>query len=225
MVALQSEVYSKPIMFVGPLAMHAVGEVNSGMEIEFENMNPGARPVQDDLTRLLVAVAERRDRNAFMQIFNYYAPKLKAFFIKQGVSLNVAEDLIQEVMLVVWRRAGTFQPGRSSVNAWLFTVARNKRIDHIRKERRPDPDPNEMALETQHPPTPEVLVTAGDEKDVLQEAVGSLPKDQAEIVRLAYYEDLSHSTIADKLGLPLGTVKSRIRLALGRLRLGLGDNI
>tara|TARA_A100001037_G_scaffold298725_1_gene323018 strand:+ start:5349 stop:5936 length:588 start_codon:yes stop_codon:yes gene_type:complete len=180
---------------------------------------------QDDLSRLLISVAENEDRTAFAQFFGHYAPRLKAFFLRQGASAAVSDDLVQEVMLTVWRRAKTFQPGRSTVSAWIFTIARNKRIDLIRRERRPDPDPNDPSMAQEQPESPEALVSTGREQKRLSDAIGALPDEQAEIVRLAYFEDLSHSTIAERLGLPLGTVKSRIRLALSRLRAGLGDKI
>ena len=209
----------------GPLVKRSVAEVHRAMVHTATAGNGNEVLEQDDLSRLLVSIAENEDRTAFIQFFGHYAPRLKAFFLRQGASATVSDDLVQEVMLTVWRRAKTFQPGRSTVSAWLFTIARNKRIDMIRRERRPDPDINDPSMAQEQPESPEALVNTGREQKRLIDTIGALPHEQAEIIRLAYFEDLSHSIIAERLSLPLGTVKSRIRLALGRLRTGLGDEI
>jgi RNA polymerase sigma-70 factor (ECF subfamily) len=225
MQGLKSSESALHVSVSGPLVKRSVAEVHRVM-VHTDTAGNGNEVLdQDDLSRLLVAIAENEDRTAFIQFFGHYAPRLKSFFLRQGASATVSDDLVQEVMLTVWRRAKTFQLGRSTVSAWLFTIARNKRIDMIRKERRPDPDISDPSMDQEQPESPEALVSAGREQKRLKDIIGALPQEQAEIIRLAYFEDLSHSIIAERLSLPLGTVKSRIRLALGRLRSGLGDEI
>ena len=126
-------------------------------------------------------------------------------------------------MLTVWRRAGQFDPAKAGVSTWIFTIARNRRIDVIRRERRPEPDPNDPALVPDGDPAADVAVEQEQHAVRLRAAITDLPTDQAQILQLAYFEELSHSAIADKLGLPLGTVKSRVRLAMNKLKSTLAE--
>jgi RNA polymerase sigma-70 factor (ECF subfamily) len=171
---------------------------------------------------LLRAVATLRDRAAFAELFRHFAPRLKAFMMKGGADGDTAEELAQEAMIQVWRRAESFDPSRAAASTWIYTIARNKRIDRLRRERRPAMSEDEYTT---------VLGSAeggaerGDEAAARSQAemrlarsLESLPEDQAAVVKMAFYEDKSHSAIAAELHLPLGTVKSRIRLALTRLR-------
>lgn len=172
-----------------------------------------------DPHELMRAVAERRDRQAFGALFNQYAPKLKAFFMRGGLSGAVAEELVQDVMLTVWQRAGTFDPDLGGLSTWVFTIARNRRIDHLRRQRRPDIDPAADPSTAPEPvPTTESLVELQQWHTSLRAALKTLPPEQSEVLQLAYFEHKSHSTIAKEQNLPLGTVKSRVRLALQRLR-------
>jgi RNA polymerase sigma-70 factor (ECF subfamily) len=166
------------------------------------------------------AVAELRDRAAFARIFAFYGPRVKAYLRRLGAEDAVAEDLTQEVMLSIWRRAHQFDRTRAALSTWVYTIARNKRIDSLRRERRPDFDPDDPALITEGDMAPRGDHYAEGEqaKRVVMKAVEQLPEEQAQLLRIFYFEEKPHSVIAEELGLPLGTVKSRLRLALSKLR-------
>ncbi len=174
------------------------------------------------LSRLIVAVGARGDREAFSELFGYFAPRIKAYLIRQGAEAAQAEELAQEAMIMVWRRAATFDPGKSAASTWIFAIARNKRIDALRRERRPDFDPDDPTvtdgLAATGPEPADQAVAAAQQAARLALALAELPEEQAEVVRMAYFEDKAHSRIASETALPLGTVKSRLRLALARLR-------
>lgn len=172
---------------------------------------------EDMLCDLVEAVARRRDKAAFAQLFRHFAPRLAAFVQKRGADPAAAQDLAQDALLTVWRKAPQFDRTRATASAWIFTIARNRRIDVLRRERRPDPETLIFMQETNTPDMEaEVERTAFQSR--LRATLEQMPASQLEILKKAYFEELSHSDIAQQLGLPLGTVKSRIRLALGRLR-------
>jgi len=166
---------------------------------------------------LLERVAQLRDRRAFGQLFDYFGPRLKAFLMRQGSDSSAAEELMQEAMLTVWRRAETYDRQQASAATWIFTIARNKRIDMLRRERRPEFDPEDPALMPEVEGV-EARITASQEASILRQAIQRLPPEQAKLVRMAYFDDKVHTTIAAETGVPLGTVKSRLRLAMKRLR-------
>jgi RNA polymerase sigma-70 factor (ECF subfamily) len=153
---------------------------------------------------------------AFGKLFSHFAPKIKAFLMKSGTDAAMAEECVQEVMATVWRKAHLFDPTRASAATWIFTIARNKRIDAIRKLRRPEPENLDWGPE--HEPDQEEMVGLQQETAKLGQALAKLPEKQRILVERAYFKDMSHSEIAAATGLPLGTIKSRIRLALERLR-------
>lgn len=170
----------------------------------------------EDWAGLLVQVRDRQDRAAFAALFRHFAPRVKAFLMKSGASASLAEECAQEVMATLWQKAHLFDPARASVATWVFTIARNKRIDALRKARRAEPEELDWGPEPE-PDQAEVL-EAQEETDRLGRALASLPEKQRALIERAYYGDLSHSEIAAETGLPLGTIKSRIRLALDKLR-------
>ncbi len=182
-------------------------------------------PGQDNvaLVDLMSAIAETRDREAFARLFDHFAPRVKAYMRRLGTEPAAAEDLVQDVMLTVWRRAGQFDASKAGVATWIFTIARNRRIDIIRHERRPAPDLNDPALVPDREPEADAVVEKMQHGLRLRLAVAELPEEQARLLELAYFEDKSHSVIADELDLPLGTVKSRIRLAMKKLRSQLAE--
>ena len=135
-----------------------------------------------------------------------------------------AEELTQEVMLTVWRKAATFDRTQASVSTWMFTIARNRRIDAVRREKRPELDPADPLLVPDEPMAADDRLDAMDREARVARALKTLPKEQADLVREAFYLAKSHSEIAEETKIPLGTVKSRLRLAFGRLRKALeGD--
>jgi RNA polymerase sigma factor (sigma-70 family) len=157
-----------------------------------------------------------RDQRAFAQLFAYFAPRVKAFLMKSGADEALAEECAQDVMATLWHKAHLFDPARASVATWIFTIARNKKIDALRKQRRPEPEDLPWGPEPE-PDQADVMAMQQDSAR-LEEAIKTLPDKQRELIERAYFGDLSHSEIAAETGLPLGTIKSRIRLALERLR-------
>lgn len=174
-------------------------------------------PDREALADLLEAVAGG-DRAAFAALFQRFAPRIKSYMMRLGADSGTADELTQETMLIAWRRAATFDRRQSSVGTWLFTIARNKRIDAIRRERRPDFDPNDPALTPEPPEAADAALDATEREERVRSAMRRLPREQVELLRLAFYDGLSHRDIAERTGLPLGTVKSRLRLAFGRMR-------
>ncbi|WP_235866837.1 sigma-70 family RNA polymerase sigma factor [Salibaculum griseiflavum] len=162
------------------------------------------------------AIRDRKDQAAFAELFGYFAPRVKAFLMKSGASPDLAEECTQEVMATLWRKAHMFDPAKASVSTWIFTVARNRKIDILRKERRPEPEDLPWGPEAE--PEQEEVMTLQQESKKLGKAIADLPDKQKDLILKAYYGELSHSEIAEQTGLPLGTIKSRIRLALDRLR-------
>ncbi len=174
------------------------------------------------MNALLVAVGAQRDRGAFETLFAHFAPRVKSYLLRLGASAALAEDLAQEAMLSVWRKAALFDSGKASASTWIFTIARNLRIDAIRRERRPEYDPNDPALAPDEEPQADVHILREDEDARLRGVLASLSPDQMQVVQMSFFADKPHSQIAKELGLPLGTVKSRLRLAMVRIRAGLG---
>jgi RNA polymerase sigma factor (sigma-70 family) len=167
---------------------------------------------------LLLAVAQQRDRGAFARLYEHYAPQVKRYLMRAGADDDAAEEIAQEVMVTIWRKAESFDPSRASAGTWIFTIARNKRIDRFRRERRPEYDPDDPLLVTAQSAEGDAAVVAEQREQEVARALAELPDGQAEILRGAYFEGRSLREIAEELGLPLGTVKSRVRLAMGRLR-------
>ncbi|PKU22281.1 RNA polymerase subunit sigma [Telmatospirillum siberiense] len=177
------------------------------------------------MSDLLSAVAQDGDRQAFAVLFQYYAPRLKTYMRKLGTEAAVAEELAQDAMLAVWRKAASFDPSRASAGTWIFTIARNLRIDMLRKERRPEINIDDPELVPDPAPrADEVMVTEQSERRV-HAVMAGLPAEQTEVVKLSFYEDTPHAEIAARLKIPLGTVKSRLRLAMKRFRSELGDDL
>ena len=170
------------------------------------------------LTDLIGKVAKSKDKQAFSEFFSLVAPRVKGYLMKLGSSDIIAEDLLQEVMLTVWKRAETFDRSKAAVSTWLFTIARNKRIDLLRKEIRPELDPEDPMLSREDEKLADTAYEEKQDSEKILEAINTLPKEQSRLINMTFYEDKSHSIIAQELGIPLGTVKSRIRLASSRLK-------
>ncbi len=183
----------------------------------------GKRVVTGDITSKrmawvvqIYAVRDNKDRAAFAELFAYFAPRVKSFLMKSGASPDLAEECAQEVMATLWNKAHQFDPTKASVSTWIFTIARNRKIDILRKQRRPEPEDLPWGPE----PEPDQAEAIGlqQETEQLGQALATLPEAQRKLIERAYFGELSHSEIAAETGLPLGTIKSRIRLALDRLR-------
>jgi RNA polymerase sigma-70 factor (ECF subfamily) len=166
---------------------------------------------------LLDAVAKDRDRAAFATLFAYLAPRVKSYLVRLGTANELAEEMAQETMLTVWRKAALYDPGRASASAWIFAIARNRRIDTLRRVRlaTAEPDP---ATAPPPPPDADALLATAEQAQRLHAALAQLPSSQAEVVRLSFLDERPHAEIERALGIPLGTVKSRLRLAMNRLR-------
>lgn len=164
----------------------------------------------------MLAIANHADEAAFSQLFAHFAPRVKAFLMKSGASAAEAEDCAQDVMATVWRKARMFDPARASVSTWIFTIARNRRIDLLRRDKRPEPEDLPWGPEPE--PDQEDALALQQDTARLGAALASLPEAQRDLIQRAYFGDLSHGEIAELTGLPLGTIKSRIRLALEKLR-------
>lgn len=171
---------------------------------------------QVNWTNHVFRIRDSADQTAFAELFRHFAPRVKAFLMKSGASETLAEECTQEVMATLWKKAHMFDPGRASVSTWIFTIARNRKIDMLRKQRRPEPEDLTWGPE----PEPDQADVLGlqQESEKLGRALAELPPNQRALVEAAYFGDLSHSEIAKRTGLPMGTVKSRLRLALEKLR-------
>lgn len=165
---------------------------------------------------LIVRIADGADRDAFAQLFDHFAPRVKSYLLRLGAGDAAAEDLAQETLLTVWRRATAYDPAKAAASTWIFTIARNLRIDLARREARPVPQADE--LDASSAAAPDSSLSALQEEGRIRIALSALPREQAEVIHQAFFFDKPHSEIAKDLSLPLGTVKSRLRLAMGRLR-------
>ncbi|WP_051341196.1 sigma-70 family RNA polymerase sigma factor [Azospirillum halopraeferens] len=177
-----------------------------------------------ELSAAIVAIARQNDRAAFARLFGHFAPRVKSYLMRLGVPPAQAEDLAQDTMLAVWNKAALYDPQRAEAATWVFTIARNLRIDALRRERHPEVSDEVLADTPDGAPGADTLVADGRRERALRAALATLPADQAEVVRLSFFADLAHPAIAERLRLPLGTVKSRLRLAMGKIRKALGDD-
>ncbi|WP_421784450.1 sigma-70 family RNA polymerase sigma factor [Hyphobacterium sp.] len=177
----------------------------------------GAAPSREQLDAWVQGCA-RADRECFKALFTYYAPRVKGYLKRLATDDAAAEELAQEVLLTVWRKAGQFDPRQASASTWIFRIARNRRIDMARRANKPDLDADEPMLQPVETEAPDSAAHARDREARVHEALKLLPDDQVRLLRLAFFDGLSHSEIAEQEGVALGTVKSRIRLAFGKLR-------
>ncbi len=164
----------------------------------------------------MVRIRDHKDRAAFAELFDHFAPRVKGFLMRSGADASLAEECTQDVMAALWQKSHQFDPARASVATWIFTIARNRKIDLLRRQRRPEPEDLPWGPESE--PEQADVIGLQQETEILGNALKALPAAQRDLIDKAYFGDLTHSEIAAQTGLPLGTIKSRIRLALERLR-------
>jgi RNA polymerase sigma-70 factor (ECF subfamily) len=178
------------------------------------------KQVRDEWSACLTDLADTRSKTDFARLFAYFAPRVKAYILRLGMPDATAEEVTQEAMLLVWRKAHLFNSAKASASTWIFTLARNQSIDRMRRDKMPlyelpeeEPDPEQRDM---------------GEHSIIEErmkaAIATLPEGQAQVLHLSYYEGKSHSEIADQLGIPLGSVKSRLRLAFSKLKAHWGED-
>lgn len=178
-----------------------------------------------NLSNLIVQIAACGDRSAFADLFGHFGPRIKGFMLKSGASDDLAEEIVQETMVTIWTKARLYDPAKAGASTWIFTIARNKRIDLLRRRNRPEPDPEDPMFKPDAEPDGEKTLSIQQDQIRVREAMLALPEEQREIVWLSFFEGLPHSAIAEKLDLPLGTVKSRLRLAFKKVRDLVGDEV
>jgi RNA polymerase sigma-70 factor, ECF subfamily len=177
-----------------------------------------AKPRNDEYSALLQRVAEARDRTAFAALFDHFAPRVKSFMMRKGSNAEQAEDLVQEAMIAVWTKAAMFSSDRGSVSTWIFTIARNLRIDRLRREK------SQLYTDLEDFDAPDLRIDAeqslgrSQEDNHVAQALAQIPEEQRALLILSYVEDVPQSEIATRLNIPLGTVKSRMRLGYRRMR-------
>ena len=178
-----------------------------------------------NFNNLLVELASSRDKEVFSELFSYFAPRLKSMLMGTGTDPETAEEVAQEAMISVWRKCEMYDPKKASASTWIFTIARNLRIDRFRSEKRPEFDSNDPSLMPEAEPLADDQLIVSDRQAVVKNAIALLPNDQKAVISLSFVEGLSHQEISDRLNLPLGTVKSRLRLSFEKLRTSLRSQI
>lgn len=176
------------------------------------------------MSDLIARIARDRSDAAFRSLFETYGPRIRGYMVRQGADLATAEELAQETMLAVWSKAALYAPSRGSAATWIFSIARNLRIDRLRREvvwqELTDEDADTIPSDEK---APDEALAASQRQARVEAALAELPTDQREALSLAFVEGLSHSAIAERLALPVGTVKSRLRLGYQKVRVALED--
>lgn len=185
--------------------------------------NMGQHELEPTQEELLQRVALHRDKAAFRVLFLHYVPRLKSHLMKFGPAGPQAEDLAQDVMVKLWQNANKFDPEKARVSTWIFRIARNTYIDHTRKQKYPELNADDHMADMVAPERTDKEMEMKQTAASIEKAMAALKPEQKAVIRLSYFEEMSHSAIAAHLALPLGTVKSRIRMSFNVLRRELGD--
>ena len=222
---------SQNSVFLGQKDNNVISELLMGSTRVQNNRKKRNRSVTDiashkvNFNNLLVELASSRDKEVFSELFSYFAPRLKSMLMGTGTDPETAEEVAQEAMISVWRKCEMYDPKKASASTWIFTIARNLRIDRFRSERRPEFDANDPSLMPEAEPLADDQLIVSDRQAVVKNAIALLPNDQKAVISLSFVEGLSHQEISDRLNLPLGTVKSRLRLSFEKLRTSLRSQI
>ena len=209
----------------GRFPFHVPHEIGYLTLVENKQQNQSEPLVtKDDPNSLVERIGQNRDKAAFAILFKQFGPKLKSLMLRLGTNTSTAEELVQETMLSVWRKSHTFDSSKASASTWMFTIARNLRIDRFRSESRPEFDPSDPALIPEPELQADEQLELNNRQKYVRKCLDELPNDQREVVQLSFMQGLSHQEISDKLDIPLGTVKSRLRLSFGKLRTTMGKN-
>ena len=195
-----------------PTALAGAMDISGRRRVNDETYKPTPPLWIDEMLR----VRDSRDKQAFAALFVHFAPRIKGYLMKSGTDATTAEECAQDVMTTLWRKAEQFDPTRASVATWVFTIARNRRIDIARRDRRPEPE--ELSWGPEPEPDQAHVLELQQESARLAQAMAMLPQNQRNLIEQAYFGEMTQAQIAQITGLPLGTIKSRIRLALDRLR-------
>lgn len=188
-----------------------------------ELMDTGSSSETVSYEQLALRVAKTQDRAAFRALFDHFAPRLKSFLIKLGLGGDKAEDLVQDVMITLWQKANQFDPEKAKLSTWIFRIARNKHIDLMRKQKYPMLNVDDHVAKMVAPEQTDKPLEGRETASHIKDAMDKLKPEQQDVIKLSFFEELSHGEIASRLKLPLGTVKSRIRRAFQTLREELGD--
>jgi len=184
---------------------------------KYDNERPKAKV---DWADLIGRIATHGDCDAFRLLFDHFAPRVKGLMLKAGTSGEEAEEIAQDTLLAVWRKAAQFDPASTGAPAWIFTIARNLRIDAVRRSVRAGVVVPDAELEHFADPadSQETQIVKRNDTARIAFAISRLSREQSAAIRMSFIEDRPHSEIAEVLRIPLGTVKSRIRLAMNRLK-------
>jgi RNA polymerase sigma-70 factor (ECF subfamily) len=173
----------------------------------------------------MARVSVHRDIDAFEALYRHFTPKVRSYMRKVTKDAAWADELAQEALAMVWRKADQFDPVRGQASTWIFTIARNLRIDALRRGPRPDFDGDDPTLAPAGIEPADVGYQRAQEAEQVRNAIDGLNADQMQVLKMSYFEDMTHAAIATALNIPLGTVKSRIRMACEKLRVSLGGMI
>ena len=201
------------------LAFRAPPRLKRAMSLNKTQKTPlDAANTSLDLENLLAKVGAEKDKDAFVSLFNYFAPRVKSYMLKNGASDSTAEEIVQNTFITVWEKAASYNPKKAAASTWIFTVARNKRIDALRRDKNTDVNSENPAIENAVAEAVGENYAEAEDVEKLNAAIATLPPEQSELLRLAFFEEKSHSDISAETKIPLGTVKSRLRLAMEMLK-------
>ncbi len=221
-MTINVSIASAPCHYMSNNRKRPVAQKTRGSEVKPIRMGEMVQNnIEDELPGLLRAIASERSVEAFEAVFRYFGPRVRIYMLRQVRDAQAAEELMQETMMTVWNKAALFDPARGNVSAWIFRIARNLRIDAHRRDRRPEFDLNDPAFVADDAPAADTQMEELQDAERLHRALADLPQEQRDLLKRSFFEEMSHSVIAQQLGLPIGTVKSRIRLAFAKLRTAL----